>query len=213
MSFKKKIIIAISILLVFILGVMILFVIKSDKNKSTNEDNSIIYEDTEEQPTSKPQNTNKNNTEPQNPEDEVRSLSKEEAEEFDLIMNIQSNRSINASPTYDFKKSSFETVPKADNWFEDCLKSTVSGVFYPELEYITKVEVFNYPETKTNFIIVYLNGTSYVYQMYRAESDEKITYEYFDTENKFDKYYKIISRDSKKIFSKDNPRSFDIGNW
>ena len=138
-------------------------------------------------------------------------LSEKELNEFDLYCSLMDNRNYINSSIYKSKIESFETIPTDKYWFENVLR-VISGdsELYKNVE---SVEVYNLKETKTNFIVLVLDGDTHIYQMYKDSYSKKLVYEEFDTHAQTKAFVKTLSKKCKKIFSKKNPNSLNIGQW
>ena len=214
---KKKIIIITILIMLLIIAILVIIGI-NNMNKEVKEVN--IEKDIE---TSEQQNPNQNNPkkednkEEQNNKEvdpEITPITQEEYEQYQMETRLTDNRSLSASPTYEFKSDEFETIPTDPNWFKVIVKELSGGAIIEDLyKDISNVEVYNLKDTKTNFIIVTLDDQIFIYQMYKSEATHELTYEIFNANGQEKEYAKLISEKCTKLLSKKNPDSLNIGQW
>lgn len=219
MSKKKIIIISIILLVSVIVGLIIIGLnIVNKEDEETVKEVEIVQDDNQ----SSNITTNNNNKDA----DKTDESKKNEAKEEEVIMNpiseeeyeealleerLYENRDYKMSPSNIYKSDDFETIPKDNDWYQNVLYA-ISGdsELYKNVE---KVEVYNLKETKTNFIILIIEGDTYIYQMYKDEESKELVYREFDTYGKTNAFVKLIPEKCKKIFSKENPKNLNIGKW
>lgn len=140
-------------------------------------------------------------------------LSEKELEEFDLYCSLMDNRNYGNSPIYKSDAESFATIPKDPEWFTTHLARELSSKPKEVYKYINSIDVYNLPETKTNFIVIEMDGQTLIYEMYESGEDKTMNYEIFNTKGKDKKYIKVLNKKCKKLLSKKNPTSLDVGQW
>ena len=123
------------------------------------------------------------------------------------------NRNYGNSPIYKSDAESFATIPKDSEWFTTHLARELSNKPKDVYKYIDSIDVYNLPETKTNFIVIEMDGQTLIYEMYESGEDKTMNYEIFNTEGKDKKYIKVLNKKCKKLLSKKNPTSLDVGQW
>ena len=219
MSKKKVIIISVVFLIIVIAALVIIGLHTVNKEEEVKEVD-IVQEDSDNQNSDITTNNNKVESQKEknskhNSEEiedvEMNPISEEEYEEALLEERLYENRDYKMSPSNIYKSDDFETIPKDDDWYQNVL-SAVSGdsELYKNVE---SVEVYNLKETKTNFIILKIDGDTYIYQMYKDESSKQLLYDEFDTRSQTKAFIKIIPKKCKKLFSKENPDGLNIGKW
>ena len=212
---KKKIIIISILFIILIIAILIIIGLKTINNEIEEvEIQKEINNSSEEiENNSKSENT-ENNLENESEEEELIPMTYEEYEIYEMETHLTLNRHLMATPTYKFKSDDFETIPKDSDWFTTVLTDLSGGPLIEDLyKNISNVEVYNLEETKTNFIIITMDNQTFIYQMYKDEDTEELTYKIFNTQDKTEAYIELISEKCTKIFSKQNPTSLDIGQW
>lgn len=209
---KRKIVIITILISIFIIAILLFIGLRNINNEDEVEEIEISN-DTETTQQNNNNNNTSDNTSNSNTlnEEELEPMTQEEIDEYSLYMNLTANRSLFASPSYEFKSDDFETIPKDSNWFDNTLR-VISGDsdLYKE---VSNVVVYNLKDTKTNFIILDVYDTTHIFQMYKTESTKELVYEEFDTRKNTEEYIKLIEKKGNKIFSKTDPSSIDIGGW
>lgn len=213
---KKKIIIISVILFVVVIAGLLIIGLRNVNNEDKVKEVEIVDEDEyTSQPSTNKKDTDENATTTDKSKEvedvEMTPISEEEYEAALLEERLYENRQYGMSPSYKFKSDDFETIPKDDDWYTNVLYA-VSGdsELYKNVE---NVEVYNLKETKTNFIILTIEGDTYIYQMYKDEALEELVYREFDTYNNDDTFVKIIREKGKKLYKNSNPKGLDLGNW
>lgn len=211
---KKKIIIISIILFVFVIALLLFIGLRNINNDEVEEVEIKDNTTTSEQQNTNNTNNTSNTINNSNNSEELTQMTQDEIQDYEIYDRLTSNRSLSASPSYKFKSDDFETVPKDDNWFETIAYELNGGPVSKDLfEHISKVDVYNLKETKTNFIIVEIDKQILIYQMYKSEATNDMTYEILDTNGQDEAFVKVISDKGDKLLSKKNPKSVNIGQW